>query len=276
MIKKNAATAKKVEMEKLKIREREEKARKNREAAIPKNTAVIIKAKVGESYAEILKNLKTKVGQNLIGVQAVRRSRGGDVILEISKDADADKIEKNIATAYGSGDNIRKLAPKISIEINNIDPTVDGAEIVKQIAEKLETMSHEVSVKSLKTTYSGNLRAIIEIPADTKNKIGDKITLGFTNCNVKMASSIVRCYRCHGFGHISYGCTEIKQGKDICRKCGREGHSIKDCVSESKCRLCAKLGLSEDNIKHVAGALSCPQYKKYITRTKSGTSGPSI
>lgn len=170
---------------------------------------------------------------------------------------------------------MRKLSPKITVEINNVDPTVEKDEIVAKIAGKLEIANNEIVIKSLKTSFSGNARVIVEIPASAKGKLGDKIMLGFTNCNIKLATNLTRCCRCHGFGHIAYGCTEVKAGKEVCRKCGKEGHNIKDCVNESKCRLCIKQGLSEEKVKHVAGALSCPQYKTYLYRTKSGTASPS-
>lgn len=148
---------------------------------------------------------------------------------------------------------------------------MDKDELVKSIADKAIIDKGEITVKSLKSTYSGNFRAIIDIPAKARENLGDKISLGFTICNIKLAMNLMRCYRCHNFGHMSYGCTEVAAGTEVCRKCGKNGHNIKDCNEPSKCRLCCKKGVPEDKLNHVAGALSCPQYKSYIVRTKSVT-----
>lgn len=129
-LKKKNAESKKLEADRVKKTETEIRAKRIRENTAPKTDAVVIKAKEGQTYADILRNLKTKVGENLAGIQSVRRSRGGDAVLEIGKDADASKIEENIVSAFGNGDIIKKLTPKTSIEIGNIDPTVDKSEIL--------------------------------------------------------------------------------------------------------------------------------------------------
>lgn len=74
--KKKAIKNRKDELDREKAVELEARALKRRENAIHKTDAVIIKASEGETYSDILKNLRTKVGRNLVGVQAVRRSRG--------------------------------------------------------------------------------------------------------------------------------------------------------------------------------------------------------
>lgn len=191
--------------------------------------------------------------------------------MEIDKDADSAKIEENIINAFGNGDIVKKLSPRSAIEIGNIDPTVDKQEILAKIADKAGIGVGELRIKSFKSTFSGNSRAIIDTPASAGTKLEGKIVLGFTSCLIKIANNIIRCYRCHGFGHISYNCEEARVGSNICRRCGKDGHSIKECSAESKCRLCAKQGLAESMINHVAGALSCPQFKAYLGKYNSVT-----
>lgn len=83
--------------------------------------------------------------------------------------------------------------------------------------------------------------------------------------------NIIRCYKCHGFGHKSYECTEKTNGEEICRRCGTTGHQINGCNATRRCILCIRDGKSAALAEHVAGAANCPQFKKYLAGVKSGT-----
>lgn len=272
------AAKRKQELEATRFREKLDRDKKRREEAIPKTEAIIIKATEGNTYASILKNLKEKAGNSLVGIQTVRRSRGGDVILELEKNTDLGETEVKIRNSMGTNQVIRKATPRTKIEIGNIDPTVDKPELLDAIAENCQIAPAEVIIKSLRTTFRGNSRAIIEIPTEAASCIIEKnrIRLGYTVCTIKRAADITRCFRCHEFGHLSYNCREATQGTEFCRRCGKKGHAIKDCQAESRCRLCIKKGLTEDQVKHVAGALSCPQLKKHILERKSSMAAFSI
>ena len=78
-----------------------------------------------------------------------------------------------------------------------------------------------------------------------------KIRTGLTIASIKALPNVVKCFRCHMFGHIANKCTAISPGKEICRKCGANDHTIAACVNAPCCSICSK----EKGVKfdHVTG-----------------------
>ena len=95
-------------------------------------------------------------------------------------------------------------------------------------------------------------------------KDGDRIRIGYVIAKVRILPNIVRCFRCHGFGHLSYGYKVAIGGEQICRRCGVSGHSIRDCSAAQRCILCVRKGIHETKCGHIAGTAICPVYKEAI------------
>ena len=68
------------------------------------------------------------------------------------------------------------------------------------------------------------------------------------------------------FEHIANNCTAISPGKEICRKCGANDHTIAACVKAPCCSICSK----EKGVKfdHVTGSLACPEYRRRLKANK--------
>lgn len=170
--------------------------------------------------------------------------------------------------AIGEGNRIKRLTPKIFYETKGVDPTLNDTEITVELAKELKWEQDNIKIKSKKENFTGNNNVIVEITdwdaTNTNNEY--KLKLGFTICNMRRTGNINRCFKCHDFGHVSYNCTNNKNGHEVCRRCGHSGHNIKDCNGPNRCILCIRKGIPEEKSGHVAGALSCPQYKTYMGR----------
>lgn len=134
------------------------------------------------------------------------------MILELDENADSGKIETVIRRSLGPDQSIKKKSPRALLDIKNIDPTISEEELIEIAANKLEVKINEVNVKSLKTMFSGNLKAIIQIPVKTANEIEEnpRVRIGYTICTFKLTNNIIRSFRCHGLGHLSYNSDTMK------------------------------------------------------------------
>lgn len=269
--KKKAREAKKKMQEEEANRKREEEMKKRIRKAPPppKSEAIVVKATSEKTFADLFKKLKTEAADKMEGIQMVRRSRGGDLIIEMEKNSNPLAMEQTVRATLGKEFTVRKLTPRVSLEIKDLDPTMEKEEIRHAIAGKLdlgEMAESEVEVRAVRFGFGGTRTAIVTVPVEVANKLGEesKIKIGFTNCRVSRAMNITRCYRCHAFGHMSYECKEKLNGKEMCRRCGTEGHQINGCNATRCCILCIRQGIPAANAEHVAGAINCPQYKKFV------------
>lgn len=61
---------------------------------------------------------------------------------------------------------------------------------------------------------------------------GDKVRMGYVIAFARILPDVLQCYKCHRFGHTSYTCKAAFDGRELCRRCGAEGHSVTVCVRE--------------------------------------------
>lgn len=121
---------------------------------MPKPDAIILKTSEGKSYSEVFKNLKKNSSNNLNGIQTARKSRGGDVILEMEKNVDPSKVEMTIKKSLGLEQIIRKVSLRALLEVKNIDPTTCEEDLIEIASNKLEILvSNYISPNMDNTEY---------------------------------------------------------------------------------------------------------------------------
>lgn len=271
---KRSKTSKKKEEEEAESKrgEKEEGGWKKKPPVGPRNEAVIIKASENRTYADLFKQIKDKAGNRIEGIQTIRKSRGGDLVIEMEKGQEGGKLEQTVKEVLGEEHRIKRVAPRIFYEIRDVDPTLEREEIRSEIAREMKIEASEVEIKTVRFSYGGTKIVIMTIPTSMLEKIGEenKIRIGYTTCRIKRTQNLVRCYRCHDFGHLSYNCKAELQGKELCRRCGKIGHQINGCEAMRSCILCIRAGIPAANAEHVAGAVGCPQYKKYVMGLNEG------
>lgn len=196
----------------------------------------------------------------------VRKSRG-NLVIEMEKDANCGEFTEVVKETLGKNQAIRRLARRITYKIKDINPTIEKEELKQGLEKKLEVQESEtqsIEVKTIRFGYAGTRTAMVVLPMSAAEKIGDeaKIKIGFTSCRIRR--TFIRCFRCHEFGHMTYSCTKNLQGKEICRRCGTKGHQIDRCKAIRCYILCTREGIPAAKAEHVAGAVNCPQYRKYV------------
>lgn len=251
----------------------ERAARKRRNPPTPRPEAIIVKASEKKTFADLFRELKANAGDKIGGIQTVRKSRGGDLLIELQKDTNCSEFEKVVKESLGTTQPIRRLAPRVTYEIKDIDPTLEKEEIIEEIAKKLQVDVEEVVIKNMRFGYGGTRTAIVSFTKALEDRLieGNRVRIGFTSCRIKVAANVIRCFKCHEFGHMTYTCPSKQTSNQLCRKCGTEGHVINDCQNARRCILCTRQGVSPNEAEHVAGALNCPQYKKYVAQISERT-----
>ncbi|XP_076638774.1 uncharacterized protein LOC143350585 [Colletes latitarsis] len=192
----------------------------------PKNEAIIVTATEKRTYADVFRQIAGSLKSELRDVKTVRKSRAGDLLIEFTNKANnTPQIKEAIKTVMGETHSVRVLLPKTDIEIRDLDPIVGKDEIVDKIARHLAIEDKdEVRMKVLRTTYYGTQLAVIELPTKRVQRLknGDRINIGYTACRIKIMPKLTRCFRCHGFGHISQDCPQNPIDGLICRRCAQD------------------------------------------------------
>ena len=152
------------------------------------------------------------------------------------------------------------------MELRDLDPIIEKEEVLAEFEKAMGITEAVVTVKALRRSYSGTQTAILELP--TKVAVGlhenARIKIGYVYTRVRMVPEVKRCYRCHDFGHISYNCKAVIQGRESCRRSEEDG--IKEySATVPRYSLCAAKGIKEENCRHVAGSTQCQQFKKYMS-----------
>ncbi|XP_029054486.1 uncharacterized protein LOC114881785 [Osmia bicornis bicornis] len=169
--------------------------------------AITIKVGKGNTYAEVTKSLKNKMGNDIEGVKRIRETRTGDLLVEFNEKTDSSVFRDQAIQALGAGAEVRRLIPKTKIEILDIDPSAEAEEIIGALVRDTGIRAEDIFCKSLRKAYMGTQVGIIEGPIDLQEK--------------------------------------IKENKIRIGRCGKEGHNMAECNAEkSQCRLCIAKGLT--------------------------------
>lgn len=147
-----------------------------------------------------------------------------------------------------------------------MDPTLEREEVIDGLTRGLGLASQtDIELKTIKIGYYGTNTAIVALPAEIATKMGEtnKIKMFCAICRIVRTKNVIRCFKCHDLGHLSYVCPVKTNGEEICRRCGERGHQMSVCNAIRKCILCTNKGTPAAEAEHIAGAANCPQFKKY-------------
>ncbi|XP_046145670.1 golgin subfamily A member 6-like protein 22 [Osmia bicornis bicornis] len=245
----------------------EEKKYKQRTmTSVKKNEAITISVNKERTYADVTKELRQGMGADVKGVKRIRQTRTGDILVEFENQTDSTEFHEKAKAVMGDRAAIRRLKPKATIEIQDIDPAVDKLELLESIAREGKVKVEDLICKNLRRAYMGTQAAIVEGPGELMSNIKDnKVKIGWVYCRVRQLPTVMRCFKCHNLGHVAARCAVVPEGTTICRRCGGNGHTMSECKSEkARCIICAAKGGKETELNHIAGSLKCALYKEAV------------
>lgn len=237
--------------------------------------AVVVKDKSGVSTPkEVVDKVVRQVGPTLgVRVHGVRPIRGGGAVLRTPSVAEREKVAKN--SKFGevglevSVDD--RLGPRLVVR--GVHPEIKPDEFMGELYELnlRECLSLEEFRKSVRMVNKPWRSAgpPVGVVLECSDEVaGHLLRAGF--CYIKWFSFLVReyeevqsCFRCLGFDHRLREC---RYKEDVCRRCGRTGHMVSECVNEVSCRDCRFKGRPAGHLM-LSGA--CPQYSMLVARARA-------
>jgi hypothetical protein len=213
-----------------------------------------------------------------INIKSKRQISRGGVLIECETKDECNRISETIRSKSRQINVEKEKKSKPRIVIKNFDQNIEENNLIQlirdfnyEIDEYLvdltpENIENEIKIKFKFRRHnprdgdkyclelSPNMRKII-----MKTK---RLFIDWKSYPIEDSIPIIRCYKCHGFGHKS---TECKQTQNICGHC-MGAHESKECQtdrSHSKCVNCIKHNKKSNsrvnqNINHSSYSYSCP------------------
>jgi hypothetical protein len=164
--------------------------------------------------------------------------------------------------------------PDRVLDFNDLDLEVSKDNIVELLARYNSGLLDMEAWGAIRVVYRTKARAldssnwVFEMPAAARGILIDKarLCLEFASCPTRDHSSVTRCFRCNGYGHISTRCTS----EECCPRCTGP-HRQRDCTAPVlRCSNCVKARRTD--VCHSAADWSCPCYRYQLELAASRTS----
>ena len=113
-------------------KEEELRSRRRRPVRRKRPEAVLIKPADGKSYAEVLGKIRQKIKpeETEAEIRSIRRTRTGDVLLEMSNNSKCTKAFSDaLKDALGEMGSVKNLVPKTTLELLDLDSYTTKEEV---------------------------------------------------------------------------------------------------------------------------------------------------
>lgn len=229
-----------------------------------RSDAVIIRPTEGHSFADVLKNLRSKVKpeETEVAVRSIRKTKTGAILLELGKGGRKEDFCDAIKGTLKEAADVKNVQPKVTLVIRDLDSYTTEEEVLTAIVEATDSLTAEVTIRLTEADSRGQRRAFVSLPAGNANALlrTERIKIGWIRCRIRYREETKRCYRCFATGHMQWDCKgPDRKGSGICIGCGGNGHKLKECKNPPKCCLCSQDGRTA--VDHLPGSRSCPSGK---------------
>lgn len=223
-----------------------------------------------EQIKEELVKMLGKVRKDL-RIKSIRQMRGRGIVLEVKDRKDVDIIEKaNLGDISLRTGEPSKINP--SIIIYDVEPKDEVEQLKEEFINKnfdsldketLENLKGEIIFRYNYKTPKNRMNWVVQLPAILFESLVNRgrICILWRSYRVKEYLNIMRCFKCHGYGHKAENCESSEQ---LCECCGDKGHFKKDCPTKNtpKCINCIR-NRRKDYFHSVRDS-SCPEYKRQV------------
>ena len=155
-----------------------------------------------------------------------------------SKRGDVSAFREELDQAVGERTEISALVSTSSLEIRDLDETVEKEEVMSVLCLALVRPAFNGSCR-LFTRFGWTKTAVIRLAeADARCVLQlGKVRMGWVECRVREHVEVARCFRCLGYGHGSRGCG-YPDRKNAYWRCGTTGHFARSCKAPLSCLTC--------------------------------------
>lgn len=190
---------------------------------------------------------KCEAIKDKIKVKSVRQMRQKGIIMEVNSKQDTLLVKQMDTKSAGLRiESPRKYNPQLIIY--GVERELKKEELMENLINKNFLEDTDMSLMELKEKIKinygykakdDNINWIVQVPAPLFTRIikRGRVFIAWRSYRIKEFINIVRCFRCHGFGHFAGMCSAEAQ---LCEKCGKTGHNKKDCTNEEVCINCIK------------------------------------
>lgn len=221
----------------------------------------------GRTYADLVKEVKGKVNTEELGivVERVRKTGKGDLSLTVTGGGEKAELLTKQLGGEGKGLTATVVRNWEEFRVLDVEPSTTGEEVRDSVARAVGVDVGNVEFRFDGKAWSdGNRVVVVAVAPECVQRLSElgRVKVGWTRLRVRQMVRPIRCYRCHGFGHVRAEC----KGKDrtaSCYRCGGTGHRAKECRGEPHCASCDAKG-------HRAESTACPVYKALLEEGKKG------
>ncbi|XP_039315181.1 uncharacterized protein LOC120359851 [Solenopsis invicta] len=221
---------------------------------------------IKEQLTNELKSVKKK-----LKIQGIKQMRRKGLIIELDSKEDINLLKKvDLSKKKLKLEEPKKTPP--SIIIYDTENSLSGEEVCNDLINKnfehlnedeLNRLKNETSIKYSYKTKTNSTNWVIQMPGTHASLIINKgrAYVQWRRYRVKEYVNVVRCFKCHLYGHTAKVCSAPDQ---ICETCGSKEHLKKDCDkgAEPSCINCTR-ARRKDN-KHSVRSKDCPEYLKHV------------
>ena len=133
----------------------------------PRSEAIALKPAEGKTYADILGGIRSKVDptKSDMGVKAIRKTRSGEVLIELIKPTIESKrsFTDALKNAIGEATSVRVLTPRVTLEIRDVDSCTTIEEVQQAVRLRMQEHEGQVEVPLTKPNAAGQCMAVFSI-----------------------------------------------------------------------------------------------------------------
>ncbi|XP_049875606.1 uncharacterized protein LOC126380821 [Pectinophora gossypiella] len=250
----------------------------------PRTAAVVMQlqpaaAETGATYADILREAKSKVDLQSLGISnlRIRKAVTGARVLELagaSSTEKADTLAEKLRESL-SGDVVKVSRPIkcAQMRVMGLDDSVTAQEVVEAVAKAGGCAVDAIKAGAIREGASGMGSLLVSCPIAAAKKVAQgRLLVGWTSARVRVLEPRpLRCFRCHEVGHTHALCESEVDRSTQCFRCGQTGHQSSTCSATPHCTVCEA---ARRPAEHRLGSSQCTAQSKTKRKVRKGPQAP--